>query len=290
MLKIGKNVFRNLPEQVGYNTSQIEKIFETLDGLSVQDNVVSVPDMSYVLTDDELKIVRQAVAFIVYNGEVYIKKSEDSASAYFELVFTVSESAGVITVSAKEIQVTLANGGLALVTSSAATYSRIKLDTLLAAKSDLSGANFTGPITAPSIIENMSGYSWVLNPNISGANIEMIYVGVCKNGNKLTFALFGKITNTSADDIYLGNFYIPEDIRQDLYTYVVEGANVLAQQSLQFFKTSGLSNLPTAATVEFVKVPAGVFVNIRKLSQLTVGVEYTFRIEQTFLLNDNLAA
>ena len=42
MLSIGNKKYRNLQEQVSFNSEQIDKIFETLDGLNVQDNVVYV--------------------------------------------------------------------------------------------------------------------------------------------------------------------------------------------------------------------------------------------------------
>lgn len=290
MLKIGDKVFRNLPEQVGYNTEQIEKIFETLDGLNVQDNVVSVPDMSYVLTDDELKIVRQAVAFIIYSGELYIKRSEDSTLARFELVFSISESAGVISLSSKEIQVTLANGGLALVASSATTYNATKLDTLLNAKANLSGANFSGPITSPSIIENMAGYGFSYS-TVYGYTFENVYVGAVKNGNKLTLICAFNITRTE-DDVtgnpQVGSFVIPSSVGEKLFPAQVGNYTYLANKVVTAWKEAW-----TAADVKaFYNKSGNAGISLSLIGQdtaaLTKNAKYYIRAEVTFLLSDSL--
>lgn len=154
-------------------------------------------------------------------------------------------------------------------------------------KADLSGANFTGDITSPSIIERMSGYSFTPN-TITSANVTFIYAGVVKNGNKLTFVIFGKITNHTADDIYLASFGIPSSLIPKLVPYQVGGLNVLSQAPQQFYPTSDVSSLGASATVEFTRSSVAVIVNLRKLSNITAETEYTFRIEQTFLLSENL--
>lgn len=290
MIKIGDKVFRNLQEQVGYNTTQIDKIFETLDGLNVQDNVVAVPDMSYVLTDDEMKIVRQAVAFIIYSGEIYIKRSEDSTLAHFELVFSVSESAGVISISSKEIQVTLANGGLALVSSSHATYSATKIDALLAAKANLSGANFSGPITSPSIVENMAGYGFLYS-TVYGYTYENVYVGAVKNGNKLTLTCAFNITRTEDDatgNLGVGRFAIPASVGQKLYETEVGLYPYLANQTLTAFKEAWQS---TNIRAYYNKSgDTAIFLNLigADAQNLTKNVKYYMRAEVTFLLSDGL--
>ena len=164
MLSIGNKKYRNLQEQVGFNTEQIEKIFDVLDGLAVTDNVVAIADLSDNLNADQLEIVQKSVAFLVYAGQLYIKKSEDASNAYFDIVFTISSSGGVISFNSKEIEVDLSTGALSQTTSTNSTYSSSQIDTLvgakadttyvdtqLALKADLSGATFTGNVVLPSI-------------------------------------------------------------------------------------------------------------------------------------------
>lgn len=136
MLVIGNKKYRNLQEQVGWNTEQIDKIFEFLDGINVSDNVVVVPDLSYILNQDELDIINRQVAFIVYDGKLYIKKGADSSTAYFDVVFSITGST-TITFNGSEIQVTLSNGALGIINSTVSTYSVSQIDSLLSAKASV---------------------------------------------------------------------------------------------------------------------------------------------------------
>ena len=164
MIVIDGKAHRNMPEQVAKNQKDIEDIFNTLDGLNIQDNVVAIADLSHILTQDELEIVNRAVAFIVYNDHLFIKRDQDATNAYFDIVFSISGST-VISFNSDEMQVNLTTGALTLVSNTFATYSKTQLDTLLATKSDvtyvnaqlalkanLTGANFTGNISAPKFI------------------------------------------------------------------------------------------------------------------------------------------
>lgn len=185
-LNIGKKVYRTLQEQVGFNTEQIDKIFEILDGLNIQDNVVAVSDISTPLTTEELEIISRAVAFIAYNGELYIKRSQDSSYAYFDLVFSLSVSGEVISLNSKNITVTLSNGALGTSTVSAATYTSSKIDSLVGAKADLSyvntelakkanlaGANFTGAVTAPTFEQTTTNVSVSFNFSTGSPDIQI---------------------------------------------------------------------------------------------------------------------
>ena len=51
----------------------------------------------------------------------------------------------------------------------------------------------TGNITAPSIIENMSGYSMTVSDTTTNVTLTNIYSSMVKNGNKLTIVFFCKI-------------------------------------------------------------------------------------------------
>ena len=149
----------------------------------------------------------------------------------------------------------------------------------------------SGDITADSIIENMSGYSWALE-TLTTISITPVYAGVVKNGNKLTFVLFAKCVNTSANNVSVGKFTIPEDVASKLYPYQVgTTTSVLSQQELEFFPTSDLTLPPVRCTAEFVKSANNVVLNFRRINtNLVASTEYTFRLERTFLLSENLAS
>ena len=133
----------------------------------------------------------------------------------------------------------------------------------------------------------MSGYSF-LPATIEDASVSFVYAGVVKNGNKLTFAIFGTITRTSSSQLQLARFYIPNDVLAKLYPYSVGGNSVLSQKALSCYVTSGVNNLGVEITCEFTKSSNAVIINLRKIDELTANTEYSFRIEQTFLLSENL--
>ena len=240
MLSIGNRKHRNLQEQVGFNTEQIEKIFAVLDGLNVQDNVVTISDLSTPLTAEELKIVSREVAFIVYSGELYIKKSEDASNAYFDIVFTISVSGDVVSFSSKEITVTLSNGALGLASSSSSTYSTTHIDSAIGAKADttyvnsqlalkanLSGADFTGPVTAPTLLQTQANFSQTFNfATSSGLTITNIYNRCCAINNIMYLIANIKVKNTSGavrkiggawgDPAYIA-FSLPSSIAEKIF-------------------------------------------------------------------------
>lgn len=294
-------ISRTLPEQVGYLSKQVQRIFRFLDGINVQDNVVVVDNIATPLTAEELVIVNRDVAFLVYSGQLYIKKSVSGSTAYFDVVFSISAGT-TITFNSSEIQVNLSNGGMSLVSNSPATYSEAQIDTLLSAKADityvdaqlalkanLAGANFTGAITAPSIVENMTGYSFVKNTNLLWTPD---YVGAVKNGNKLTLVIFGSYTYQTGDTTqYLGSFVVPSEVYAKLYPYSLSGyTDILTEINGSLYVDIDTIK-PIVIPVRKTGGQAVTFVLRRPESAgLTNGSTYTFRFEVTFLLSNNLAS
>lgn len=304
MLSIGNKKYRNLQEQVGFNTEQIEKIFDVLDGLAVTDNVVAIADLSDNLNADQLEIVQKSVAFLVYDGQLYIKKSEDASNAYFDIVFTISSSGGVISFNSKEIEVVLATGALSQTISTNSTYSSSQIDSLLSAKADityvdtqlalkanLAGANFTGDITAPSIIENMSGYSFSPVGTPVNTTREFVYAGVVKNGNKLTLVVALNLTNTTGTQdsaVNIGKFAIPSAVMQKLYPVQIGVYNFLAISKAQLYATHNAD--PLNINIACEKGTSTIEFTAWKIDNLVQNTKYYLRFEFTFLLSDNLAS
>lgn len=147
MLSIGNKKFRNLPEQVGYNTEEIKKIWEVLDGLDVYDNVIILENLD-PLTPAQLDIISKPVSFIVYNNQLFMKRGVSGSNVLFDKVFQVTATT-VITFDSAEIQVTYPLGTLTYTTNSVATYSTTSIDTMLSAKLDASALlNKTYPVGA----------------------------------------------------------------------------------------------------------------------------------------------
>ena len=139
----------------------------------------------------------------------------------------------------------------------------------------------SGNITAPSIIEIMSGYSFTKGVS---ENLSYSYAGVVKNGNKITFAVAGTYTRDSQDgsNVSLGIFSVPLAIANKLYPNSLEA---LANVGLNFFSSiSDYTTIPARMSKSTTNLP----ITIYGASALTNEAVYEFRFEVTFLLNDTL--
>ena len=148
--------------------------------------------------------------------------------------------------------------------------------------------NATGSISAPSIIETMNGYSFTAQTGWTG-----VYVGVVKNGNKITFAIFGNMSfdESVPSSIRLGDFVIPSAIGSNLYPYIVSGSDVLSQKNFELFENTNTNQigLPVAfLTTKTSNTGVRVYVILETQASLTTGKTYNFRYEVTFLLSENL--
>lgn len=150
--------------------------------------------------------------------------------------------------------------------------------------------NIAGNFTADSIIENMTGYSFTKGADKEGLTVDLTYAGAVKNGNKITFVIAGEITRTDtvAGNLYpFGKFNIPYTIGIKLIpafsiwlafinTYLANDADNGTSLPALLYKESGLHT--------------NIALNLYKVNNLTLNTKYYFRIEQTFLLSDNLAS
>ena len=143
-----------------------------------------------------------------------------------------------------------------------------------------------GKITANEIIENMSGYSATLLTK-AGLNIENVYTGIVKNGNKITIVCSLKLTRT-ANEVGTGafiQFSIPESIGQRLYN---NGLGYLDNKVISAFSDYSTS-IPIPSFIS-KDGNTGLFVygNAASLGTLTLNTPYYYRYEATYLLSDNL--
>ena len=140
--------------------------------------------------------------------------------------------------------------------------------------------------------EPMEGYSFTKGDTFTWTPI---YIGVCKNGNKITFVVFGDLTyvsGTPGTGAY-GYFTIPSDIGTKLIPYTMGGTeDILQQKYSQYFDDDSNASTPKNAIIDMSKASnTKINVNTRLLQNagFTLGHTYVFRFEATFLLNDNLA-
>lgn len=294
MLSIGNKKYRNLQEQVGYNTECIQELAEAIDGITLEDKLVIIANDSGTFTDEEMTVLNGPLAFISDGSKVWLKQSETVSEFVFKAIDIVATEVGGTHFDVGGSKIVVTRATRAYVTSDdviITTYSKTQIDALLSAKADLSGANFTGPITSPSIIENMSGYSFYTQDDLTEENV--IYAGVCKNGNKITFVLFATYTKKSVDpsvNPVLGYFTIPSSIGQKLYPY---SGQTLLDLNIEY--SPGVSSQKITLPGNFTKrsntlVSVGAYmVHEGGANRLVAETPYLFRIEATFLLSDNLA-
>lgn len=139
--------------------------------------------------------------------------------------------------------------------------------------------------------EPMSGYSATKSSTYMPSSSD--YIGVVKNGNKLTFAVAGFFTPDStilnAGGGTIVTLTIPSSIAALLYPVTLGSIQALSFGTLDL---AADQNTWKAAKYRLQK-PSSVRIELVILTGgagLTADTPYYFRFEETFLLSDNLAA
>ena len=153
---------------------------------------------------------------------------------------------------------------------------------------NISGALNATSITAGSIVETMSGYTFT---DANTAGVEIIYAGVVKNGNKLTFVCFFavKLDSSSSSALDLGSFYIPADIDAKIYPFQFEGSSTqFVDARKNSIVTNGYGNVDGFNT-SIKTATRTITMSFVPLASIPANAKYFGRYEVTFLLSDNLA-
>lgn len=183
-----------------------------------------------------------------------------------------------------------ASGGIS---SDSVTCNDLEVNNSAQVNGDLSVTNDlnAGNITGDSIVENMTGFAFVKNPALT-FDVTPIYVGACKNGNKLTLVIFGTYTYASGDvSAKLGDFTIPSSVGVKLYPYTSSTENkMLDQKQVAFYSSRNTHKDCNMEIVKYSNTDLEVTIINANDAGLTDGTTYTFRYEVTFLLSENLAA
>ena len=152
--------------------------------------------------------------------------------------------------------------------------------------------NIAGNLTADSIIENMSGYTFTKNTSIY-YNIEDVYAGIVKNGNKLTLVYAFNITRLDSyvNTQQIAYFQVPQAVKDALYTTQIGGYNALSYGKVIGVYTSSSNFVELNVLVEKSNV-TGIVLELQgsTFNNLPLNVPTYVRIEQTFLLSENLTA
>ena len=149
----------------------------------------------------------------------------------------------------------------------------------------------TGGISAPEIIESMSGYSASLKATDEDYEIENVYTSAVKNGNKLTLVCAFKITQlkpSGALDMVVVRFNIPSAVGAKLYPTLILNNNCLSYDGTNAQPTDQYSGTVSCDAIWLKYGNTQVGVNLYKYNGLTQNQEYYVRLEKTFLLADNL--
>ena len=149
--------------------------------------------------------------------------------------------------------------------------------------------NIAGNFTANSIIENMTGYSFTPAAfETAKVTVEDLYANVVKTGNKITFVIACFATKISSN-LYMqfGKFIIPMAVANQLQSYRLGNNEVIASSTI-YIKTGASDVIGTAVPVWFQKGYNEIFV-AANLTSIETSKKYYIRIEQTFLLGNNMA-
>lgn len=310
MLSIGNKKYRNLQEQVGYNTECIKKLDEYLDGISIQDKLVVIANDSGTFTEEEIETLSMPLAFIADASKVWIKESETSTELIYKAVDIAAKEIGSAYFKIGGSKIVIDKNSRNYVVSDddiILTYSKDQLDSLLSLKANLSGANFTGAVTAPTLKQANPNYS--LNFNMVGqSNIiaTQIYNRFLEVNNILYCISNIKLTNDTASDIVFYNggilaqavVTLAPEIASKLYT--MEGNTVadiptssqvgVATERTNYSSSMHFTTFPNSDIMFFIlhpQVANVIYVGMRTVNQLTVpagsSIYITARIALTLI-------
>lgn len=308
MLSIGNKTFMNLQEAVGWllenNALPFQSTANYAGGVEIAMSTLINPSPAKVRVGSLIFFADSKVATVIgltsnsfivseeYNSLVdditYVSNVEIDASGH--LICTLSNGDTIDAGLIKQVTGFAIDGSQHLIVS----YNDGTSTDLGAIFSG--NVNIAGNFTANSIIENMTGYSVSNIVNDQNA-VTLAYVGIVKNGNKITFVVAGKVnkpTGSSWTDytrLLKMQFNIPSAVGSKIYPIGAGGsANLVdAKLSLADYNFLNKKNLnhtlakfgDTILTYEMYYVASDA---------LDEEKDYGFRYEVTFLLSDNLAS
>lgn len=151
-------------------------------------------------------------------------------------------------------------------------------------------------ISADSIIEKMEGYSFTKAVATANRTFTYYYASSVKNGNKITFVVFGTINTlaeiTGGTFINVGTFTIPSAVGSNLYPFT-QGSydNVLADIGSSVKRTDLSLGDNASSGRLIIQKQSDTSISFAYVSgTLVTDKSWLFRFEVTFLLADNMAS
>lgn len=310
MLSIGNKTFMNLQEAVGWllenNALPFQSTANYAGGVEIAMSTLINPSPAKVRVGSLIFFADSKVSTVVgitsnsfivsdqYNDlvddVVYVSNVAINASGH--LICTLSNGDTIDAGLIKQVTGFSIDGSQHLIvtyndsstTDLGAIFSgNISISGNLTVSGSISGSAITGD----SIIENMSGYSIsALAVSNTKWTIDPVYLGVCKNGNKLTIVYALNITRLDSEhDINLMQLSLPASVGAALYPTNIGGQNVLSNQVIQAF--SGEKAYVNVFGEMYKQGASGVRLWLLG-DNLVVNTKYYVRYEVTYLLSENL--
>ena len=295
MLSTGNKTFMNLQEAVGWLLENNALPFQSTANYVGNTEIA----MSTLINPSPAKVrVGSLIFFADSKVSTVVGVTSNSfivSDQYNDLVDDVVYVSNVAINASGHLIVTLSNGDTidAGLIKQVSSFSIDASQHLIATYNDGSttdlGAIFSGNVniagnfTANSIIENMAGYAFI-KQNISTYSLD--YVGVVKNGNKITFAIAGTVLITEATDRKdIGYFTVPAEVGSKVIPSSLNGwADIRNISAFNAYNTSKIIPIGCGhATPNTFAIQA-------YLDNLSNNVTYYFRYEVTFLLSDSLVS
>ena len=145
-------------------------------------------------------------------------------------------------------------------------------------------------VTGDSIIENMSGYSFVSAP-VTNLTKEIIYAGVVKNGNKITFVIFARLTKTASitNNFGVGTFTCPMSVMNKIYPTLIGGVNFVEAKQV-YLASAYNAGITLNGYVEKTGGGSQLAFYLNGGDDMADNTDYVVRFELTLLLSDSLAS
>ena len=268
MLNIDKKVYRNIQEQVSWLTTTVGEIIDLTDLETLEGYVNQLAAWS-----DQMTSWGETMADYANTMNGYANTMNGYANTMNGYANTMAGYASQVDTWTNNISTA------ALAAISGHTIAPLNVYA-------------TGDITADSIIENMTGYTFSKTASDTTKEVAYTYAGVVKNGNKITFSIAGtvkRLDNITGNTLGLGVFSVPQAVAEKLLTSNIGGVyNVLSFSLLQlnksYFESTELNMLTFRESRAVYPVVYGVN------ADLETNTLYYFRYEVTFLLSENLAS
>lgn len=145
-------------------------------------------------------------------------------------------------------------------------------------------------LTNKPIITIMNGYYFSkTHSDINNYDIQYNYVGISRNGDKLTVVINCSVRFYSRVQVVLGTFYVPTSVGSKLIPTIIGASNVLDNKSVNAYYDNAFTSQDCICWLG--KLSNNHFNAYLNMSNIVLNDRvYTVRYETTFLLGDNLAS